>query len=58
MKNHLELFQALIDKKEIVNEYNDKLKFNEHNMVVATENFGGISYPMFEFDPYQWHINK
>jgi|688.fasta_scaffold98093_5 hypothetical protein len=53
MKNHEELFKALIDRKELVNKFNGKtLKINESGDAVL------ISKNWHNFNPSEWEINK
>jgi hypothetical protein len=53
MKNHEELFKALIDRKELVNKFNGKtLKINESGDAVL------ISKNWHNFNPSEWEINN
>ena len=53
MKNHEELFKALIERKELINKFNGKtLKINEQGDAVL------ISKNWHNFNPAEWEINK
>lgn len=53
MKNHEELFKALIAREELVNKYNGKtLKIDDNGNAVL------ISKNWHNFNPSEWVINK
>lgn len=53
MKNHEELFKALIERNELINKFNGKtLKLNEQGDAVL------ISKNWHNFNPAEWEINK
>lgn len=56
MKNHEELFKALLARKPLVNEFKNELKFDKHGMVVATT-LDGMEHPIEDFTPYGWKID-
>ncbi len=53
MKNHEELFRALLDREELVNKFNGKtLKIDSNGDAVL------ISKNWHNFNPSEWVINK
>lgn len=56
MKNHEQLFEALLARKKITNEFGNELMFDRHGMVVATTK-GGTEHVIEDFTPWGWKIN-